>query len=321
MDDRLSSEQYRDDSLLERQRSQEIYNDYTPSAVEYAHDNGISLDQAYNHVLAQAGHDVEEVKWTRVPLNETDTPVGAEIQGKNISVVCNSIITARYNDTYVSTLDGDDATSVTFRQLRSPHNIHSGDKHTPYGGRGLRHVIDFVGTHEKDRKTFIMSAPWISGRKDHVQLLCETKPILEIRVDNDGELKRFIIPQDFSGGEEHTACVSAMVTREGEFWKVKILQKFINGYADDVNASISYLKQINFEDDLPSVACGDDVPRDDVSSFVDIDDVPSVICSDDVPSSMPSIVYCDEVPSFVPSDCYSNPVMVEHSSSDYQVEF
>ena len=93
MDDRLSSEQYRDDSLLERQRSQEIYNDYTPSAVEYAHDNGISLDQAYNHVLAQAGHDVEEVKWTRVPLNETDTPVGAEIQGKNISVVCNSIIT------------------------------------------------------------------------------------------------------------------------------------------------------------------------------------------------------------------------------------
>jgi hypothetical protein len=305
--DRVSSEQYRIDSQGEEVRSAQLYNDYTPSAMEYAHDHNIPLDQAFQHVLQSDGHDPDEIKWTRVPLNETDTPVGAEILGKKISVVCNSIITARYNDTYVSRLDGDDATSVTFRQLSSPHNIHSGDKQTPYGGRGLRHVIDFVGIHENGRKTFIMSAPWISGKRDRVQLLCETKPILEIRVDNDGELKRFIIPQDFSGGEEHTACVSAMVTRDGEFWKVKILQKFINGYADDVNASISDLKQINFEDDLPSVACDDEVP-----SFV--------LC-DDVPSSMPHVVYCDEVPSFVPNDCYSNPVMVEHSPSDYQVEF
>jgi hypothetical protein len=305
--DRLSSEQYRIDSHGEEVRSAQLYNDYTPSAIEYAHDHNIPLDEAFQHVLQSDGYDAEEIKWTRVPLNETDTVVGAEIKAKNLSIVCNSILTGRYNDTYVAAINGEDSTSVTFRQLSSQHNTHSGDKHTPYGGRGLRHVINFRKTDEPNIRTFVMSAPWISGKKDKVETLTETKPILEIRVDNDGELKRYIIPQDFSGGEGHTACASAMVTRDGEFWNVKILQKFIDGYADDVPTSISDLKQINFQVDEPSVVCDDEVP-----SFV--------LC-DDVPSSMPHVVYCDESPSFVPSDCYSNPVLVEHRSSDYDVEF
>ena len=310
MTDNISSEQYRYASREEGENSEQIYADCTPSAMGYAHDHGISLDEAYNHVLAQAGYDAEEVKWTRVPLNDTDSAIGAEIKGKKISVVCNSMLKdGLYNDTYLTAITGENSTSVTFRQLKSQYNTHSGDKHTPYG---LRHVMDCGGTPDVDTRMFVLSAPWIVGKKDHVQKLSTTQPILEIRVDNDGELRRYIIPQDFSGGERYTACASAMVTWDGEFWKVKILQKFINGYADDVQTSISDLKQINFEDympsdDVPSVICGNDD-----SSFVDIDDFVS---------SMPSIVYSDDVPSFVPSDCYSNPVIVDNCSSGYQVEF
>ena len=340
MSDFFSSEQYRQDSQVEEERSARLVDDYTPSAMEYASEHNVPLDIAFNHILRYNGHDADEVKWTRIPLNETDTVIGTKIKAKIISVVCNSVLTEMYNDTYVVGITGEKSTFVTYRQLISSQNTHSGDKNTPYGGKGLRHVVDFHDTG-KDVKTqtFIVSAPWISSRRDLVTKLIETKPILEIRVENDGELKRYIVPQNFSDGGQNTACASAMITWDGENWTVKILQEFINGFADDVATSISDLKNYQSRVSQPSVISvaydDDDVPSvahnyDGVlSGSFDDDCVPSIAYDDCVPS----VAYDDDdVPSVAPNydgvmsgpfddDCIPSVAYDRVSTSDYVSEF
>lgn len=274
MNDNFSSDQYREASQAEEVRSAGLYEDYTPSAMDYANEHNVPLDVAFNHVLRANGEDAEEVKWTRIPLNKTDTAIGTEIKAKELSVACNSGLTGMYNDTYVVAKTRETYTSVTYRQLTSSKNTHSGDKTTPYLGKGLRHVINFPEEgKDVNTQTFVVSAPWISGRRELVTKLIETKPILEIRVvTSDGELKRYIVPQNFSDGRQNTACASVMITWNGENWTVKILQEFINGFADDVATSIVDLKNFLSRVSQPSVAC-DDVPS---VVYYDDDDVPSV---------------------------------------------
>lgn len=287
MSDCFSSDQYRQDSQAEKVRSAGLYEDYTPSAMEYASANGVPLDAAYDHVLRVDGHDAVEAKWTRIPLNEDDTAIGTEIKAKELSVACNSgLHTGMYNDTYAVAITGETATTVTYRQLTSSQNTHSGDKTTPYLGRGLRHTLDFLEDgKDVNTRTFVTSASWMSGRRGPVTELIKTKNILEIRVvTSDGELERYIVPQNFTDGGQNTACASAMITWDGENWTVKIIQEFINGFADDVATSISDLKSFISrvsQPSVPSVACDDGVlsgPFDDgvLSVAYEDDDVPSV---------------------------------------------
>jgi len=276
MSDYVSSDFYRASSQEEEVHSAQLRRDYTPSAQQYANDHNVPLEEAFNQVLSNDGHNADEILWTGIPLDENDSSVGTVIKGKKITLVCNSVLTDMYNDTFAAEFTGDTSTFVTYRNLKSYKNIHSGDIHTPYCGKGLRHKIQFTDEgRDVNTTTFILSAPWISSRKDLVSKLIRTRPILEIRVDNDGKLERFIVPQDFSGGGQSTACASAMVTWDGENWTVKVLQEFINGFADDVETSISDLKKLEL-DKVPSVS-HDDVPS------VSHDDVPSVYY-DDTPS-------------------------------------
>lgn len=307
MSDNFSSDQYRHASQEEEVRSAGLYEHLTPSAEAFANEHNVPLDVAFNHVFRANGEDPEEVRWTRIPLNEADTAIGTEIKAKELSIACNSgLHTGMYNDTYVVAITEETATSVTYRQLTSSQNTHSGDIPTPYLERGLRHTTTFVdaGKDVKTR-TFVTSASWMSGRRGPVTELIETKPILEIRVvTRNGEMKRYIVPQNFSDGGQNTACASAMITWDGENWTVKIIQEFINGFADDVATSISdlknYLSRVS-QPSVPSVACDDGV----LSVAYEDDDVPSVApCYDGVLSGP---FDDDDVPSvahdnFHPSD-------------------
>ncbi len=316
MSDYVSSDFYRASSQEEEFSSAQLKRDYTPSAHQYANDHNVSLEEAFNHVLSNDGHDADEILWTGVPLDEKDSSVGTIIKGKKITLVCNSTLTDMYNDTFAAAVTGNSSTFVTYRNLRNEKNIHSGDIHTPYCGKGLRHKIQFTDEgRDVNTTTFILSAPWISSRKDLVSKLIKTRPILEIRVDNDGKLERFIVPQDFSGGGQSTACASAMVTWDGEYWTVKILQEFINGFADDVEASISDLKKLEL-DKVPSVS-HDDVPSiyyDDVPS-VSYDTVPMEFSDDQVFSVLHQVV------SSIGLDEFTVVSNDNFQTSDYVTEF
>lgn len=323
MSDYVSSDAYRASSQEEEVHSAQLMRDYTPSAQQYANDHNVSLEEAFNHVLSDDGHNADDITWTLVPLNENDSTIGTVFKAKNITLVCNSALTNMYNDTYTVSITGETNTFVTYRNLKSQDATHSGDIHTPYCRKGLRHNIKCI-PKDINTKTFILSAPWISSHRDLVSKLAETRPILEIRVDNDGKLERFIVPQDFSGGGQSTACASAMITWDGEYWTVKIIQEFINGFADDVETSISDLKKLEL-DKVP-------VSHDEVPSVLH-DEVPSVSYDDEVPSishdELHSVSYVDEVPSVpydyvVPSVSHNEFTIVSHdnfSTSDYETEF
>jgi hypothetical protein len=316
MSDYVSSDFYRASSQEEEVHSAQLVRDYTPSAQQYASDHNVSLEEALNKVLSDDGHNADETLWTGVPLDENDSSVGTVIKGKKITLVCNSVLTDMYNDTFAAEVTGDTSTFVTYRNLKSYKNIHSGDIHTPYCGKGLRHKIQFTDEgRDVNTTTFILSAPWISSRKDLVSNLIKTRPILEIRVDNDGKLERFIVPQDFSSGGQSTACACAMVTWDGEYWTVKILREFINGFADDVNTSISDLKKLEF-DKVPCVS-HDDVPSiyyDDTPS-VSHDTVPMEFNDDQVFSVLHQVV------SSIGLDEFTVVSNDNFQTSDYVTEF
>ncbi len=349
MSDYVSSDAYRASSQEEEVHSAQLIRDYTPSAQQFANDHNVSLEEAFNHVLGNDGHNADEILWTRVPLNENDSTIGTVFKAKNITLVCNSALTDMYNDTYAVSFTDETNTSVTdktntfvtYRNLNSQDATHSGDIHTPYLNKGLRHKLKCYPRDVK-RKMVIVSAPWKSSHRDLVSKLAETRPILEIRVDNDGKLERFIVPQDFSGGGQSTACASAMITWDGENWTVKILQEFINGFADDVETSISDLKKLEL-DKVPSVSHDEvsSVSHDELHSVSYDDEVPSVSYDYVVPSvshneftivshdELHSVSYVDEVPSVpydyvVPSVSHNEFTIVSHdnfSTSDYETEF
>jgi hypothetical protein len=231
----VSSEAYRGASQIERSFSDQAYEAATPAAESYSAAHGIPVEEARKVVDPNYSAN----KWGRIPLEGEDAKVGTQIRGKEIQLVCNSNLYRLYNDTYSINFTGaNQATSVTYRATESIHQSHSGDMKTPFG---LRHIITFKGIHQSST-AYILSASWTAGQRGPITELAGTNPILEIRAETNGDLKRYVIPQDFSAGGNMTACVNASVTWDGEYYTVTIMREFIRGFADDVNSSIADLK-------------------------------------------------------------------------------
>jgi hypothetical protein len=230
-----SSEAYRGASQIERSCSDEAYEAATPLAQEYSASHGVSVEEARK--VVDPNYDAN--KWGRIPLEGEDAKVGAQIRAKSVELVCNSNLHGMYNDTYGSVItSADSVTSVTYRATESVHQSHSGDIKTPFG---LRHIIKYKGISQSS-VSHVISASWTAGQRGPITKLTESNPILEIRAETDGVLKRYVIPQDFSEGGNMTACVNANVTWDGEYYTVTIMREFIHGFADDVQASIADLK-------------------------------------------------------------------------------
>lgn len=230
-----SSEEYRGLSQIERSCSDQAWEAATPAAEAHSAAHGISVEEARK--VVDPNYDAN--MWARIQLEGVDAKVGAQIRAKSVAVVCNSNLRGMYNDTYGTVITGaDPVTSVTYRAMKSVHQSHSGDINTPFG---LRHIITFKGIHQSST-AYILSASWTAGQRGPINKLTESNPILEIRAETDGVLKRYVIPQDFSEGGDMTACVNASVTWDGEYYTVTIMREFIRGFADDVQSSIDDLK-------------------------------------------------------------------------------
>ena len=230
-----SSDAYRGASQIERSYSDQAWEAVTPFAESHSAAHGISVEEARKILDSNFNAN----KWGRVQLEGEDAKVGVQIREKNVEIVCNSNQRGTYNDTYGTVITGEDpVTSVTYRTIESIHQSHSGDINTPYG---LRHIITLKGIHQSST-AYILSAPWTAGQRGPITKLTESNPILEIRAETDGNLKRYVIPQDFSAGGNMTACVNASVTWDGEYYTVTIMREFIRGFADDVQSSIADLK-------------------------------------------------------------------------------
>jgi hypothetical protein len=122
--------------------------------------------------------------------------------------------------------------------------IHSGDVKTDYG---LRHIIDFSINIKKGDKGYIISAPWVTRQSRPITELAKTNPVFEVRTNDDNELKRYIIPHDFSVGGSKTACVNAEITYSNDTWRIVIKREFINGFADDMRTIVADLINMNKE--------------------------------------------------------------------------
>ena len=293
-DDNFTSAGYRQASADDHVTSSAYVEEATPMAMEYAEEHGTSLDEALRVVLDSKKLDSDDIMWNRVELEPEDVKIGTILICKKIQVCTNSKrIGGRYNDTY--------AISKTKKYIN--YNVkscewagHSGDKPIEYG---LRHTIIFTEkiNNMANEEVYVFSASWLSGRKENINVLTETHPIMEFRTtSNDNTLKRFVIPQNFTTGGNYTSCTGAKITHDGENYRVEVISVFCGGFADDIHTSISdviahFNKQQNTDDmmgdgeavvhsivdDSPSEMCDDYVPS--VSSNANLDDYDEISLS------------------------------------------
>jgi hypothetical protein len=233
---KVSSDVYRNMSDSSRALSAVAWENATPLAAAYSLANNVSEEVARQAI----DPDYETHRWERIPLQGEDSKVGDQIRSPKVQLVCNSLLYGLYNDTYAT--QNNPTAYVTYRMRHSGTMDHSGDQQTTYG---LRHTIGLYKPDCVGSTVHILSASWTSGQCGPVALLTSTQPILEIRTEAmDGTLARYVIPQDFSRGGEMTACVNARATWDGEMWVVTIMQEFVRGFADDVPASIADIAQL-----------------------------------------------------------------------------
>ena len=221
-----SSAGYRDSSNREYVQQQTIMSTLEPEATLFSATHNVSMDEAYS----QLSRDYD--RWRAVRLEGYDSHVGDRFQSKNITIVCNSLLReGLYNDTIGIYLDNEMRSVATYKNRKTEWMQHSGDKATEYG---LEHIIELTETAEhRFQRGYVVSAPWRSSRPLPVRVLADTNPVLEIRTEDDGVLRRFVIPQDMTLGGDRTACVNAQIQREGYLWTVEIRRDYIMGFADD----------------------------------------------------------------------------------------
>jgi hypothetical protein len=275
MSNKNSSDAFRDDVINDYVASIGIIQDATPMAEEYANEHNSSLDKAYEAILGPQIYN--NAVWNRIELEPEDVQVGTVFICKGIQVCTNSKrIGNRYNDTY--------AVSISKRYIN--YNIkgckwagHSGDINVEYG---LRHTLIFTEeiNNMVDEEVYVFSASWMSGRKENINVLAETHPIMEFRTtSSDNTLKRYVIPQNFTTDENYTSCAGAKITHDGENYRVEVISVFCGGFADDINTSITDI-----------ITHSNKQPIDDTMSGVEavvhsmVDDSPSVIYDDYIPS-------------------------------------
>jgi hypothetical protein len=299
-DDEFSSAGYRQASAGDHVTSCAYVEEATPSAMLYAEENGTSFDEAIRVILDKQGLNSNDVMWNRIELEPEDVKVGHIFICKGIQVCTNSKrIGGRYNDTYSISRT---SKYINYNNKSCAWAEHSGDITTNYGSiqknDGLRHTILFTNNNMVNEEVYVFSASWISGKKENINVLTETEPVMEFRTtSNDNTLKRYVIPQNFNTGGNYTSCAGAKITHDGENYRVEVISVFCGGYADDIRTSITdviahYEKQQNTDyimgggeavvhsmkelavDDSPSEMCDDYVPS--VSSNADLDDFHAV---------------------------------------------
>jgi hypothetical protein len=235
---RSTSQVYRTSSKCDREANDSIYSCH----YDYAQFESQQTGQDFHKVMTRICPEWEEDKWKSVVPEEKDLQVGDIIETKNIFVYCNSVLKSMYNDTIGVFFDKDNNDYVTYNATKSQFMEHSGDRHITYG---LRHEVKFDKKDIEGKVGYIISAPWVASKSKPIAELAETRPIFEVCTEDDGVLKRFIIPQDFSIGGNKTACVNAEITYNNDLWKVVIKREFVNGFADDMRTLINDLRKMS----------------------------------------------------------------------------
>ena len=286
-DDNFSSAGYRQASASDHVTSSAYVEEATPMAMQYAEEHGTSFDEAVRVILDKQGLNSNDVMWNRIELEPEDVKIGTVFICKEIQVCTNSKrIGGRYNDTYTVSRTNK---YINYNNKCCVWAGHSGDITTNYGSsqkiNGLRHTIQFTNeiNNMVNEEVYVFSASWINGRKENINVLTETEPVMEFRTtSNDNTLKRYVIPQNFNTGSNHTSCAGAKITHDGTNYRVEVISVFCGGYADDIRTSIADVIAhygVQHTDDM--MGGGEAVINSVVNS---VDDSPSEICDDYVPS-------------------------------------
>lgn len=235
MADEISSREFRDGCASDHVTSCGYIEEATPKAMEYAQEHGTSLDDAYKVILGHKKYN--DASWNRIELEPEDVPIGTVFICKGIQVCTNSKrIGSRYNDTYAVSKS---KKFINYNKQSCAWADHSGDISTEYG---LRHTLTFTEeiNNMANEEVYVFSASWLSGKKENINVLTETRPNMEFRTtSNDNTHKRYVIPQNFKTDGNHTSCAGAKITHDGENYRVEVISVFCGGYADDINTSIT----------------------------------------------------------------------------------
>lgn len=234
-----SSQAFRSTSLQEYEYASQLVDYNMQSAQAYSEANNVSIEDALHSVIP----DYEDVMWQNVTLEKSDSKVGDIITSKKISICCNSMIVENiYNDTIVLSKNGKVA---TFLETNSNVMTHSGDKYTEYG---LKHTITFTPENDNEQYFYVITAPWKNNKASPIETLQITQPILEIRTEDHGEKKRFIIPQDFrKSNASATACINAVICYKNNEWSVCIHRDLIKGFAENIPLLKSEISKLVLE--------------------------------------------------------------------------
>ena len=238
------SQAFRVSSEHDSHATQSMFDTFDMSVRTYSKSHNVSLSEARKQVIP--GYDDD--RWNLIRLEGYDSKVGDTITSSKVSVCCNSLFENQlYNDTFAVgfkkfLIPGDDSDvtmfNVTYNKMNSPYFTHSGDEFPEYGLRHRISILDDIDT------TYILSAAWNKSKPRPLSTLDETKPILEIRTEDEDEnnqdqptiLKRYILPQDYGRSGDSTACVNAKITydKDTKKYTVTLCRDFIKGFADDI---------------------------------------------------------------------------------------
>jgi len=276
-DDNFTSAGYRQASANDHVTSCGYIEEATPMAMHYAEEHGTSLDDALRVVLDSKKLDSNDIMWNRIELEPEDVQIGTVFTCKGIQVCTNSKrIGGRYNDTYAVSRKKQ---FINYLSKGCAWAGHSGDISTEYG---LRHTLIFTEeiNNMANEEVYVFSASWLSGKKENINVLTETHPIMEYRTtSSDNTLKRFVIPQNFTTDGNHTSCAGAKITHDGENYRVEVISVFCGGYADDINTSFTdIITHFNKQHSTDNMMDGEAavVSMDNSPSEIDYDYVPSV---------------------------------------------
>jgi hypothetical protein len=233
---------------MERSATQDIYEHHKDAAIKIAEECGITVDDA----MAKLNPNWNDDKWKVVELEKDDLTVGQIITTSEFpGIVTNSKLkNGAYNDTLVMMVpEGKDEVTecVTYLYRSSENALHSGDIRNDKLEYNLRHTIKVTPSKKTGA---LISSGWKNRCAIPIGNLIPTEPVLEIRTSDAGDkgksLKRYVIPQDFADGDNHTACVSAVFwyTEETKMWSIKLVREFIFGFADTPDILETYVKKI-----------------------------------------------------------------------------
>jgi hypothetical protein len=276
-DDNFSSAGYRQASASDHVTSCAYVEEATPIAMQYAEEHCTPLDEALRIVLDNKGLNSNDIMWNRIELEQEDVQIGTVFICKSIQICTNSKrIGGRYNDTYAVSKK---KKYINYNNKSCEWASHSGDIHVEYG---LRHTLQFTKeiNNMVNEEVYVFSASWLSGRKEKINVLAETHPIIEFRTTkNDDVLNRYVIPQNFTTNGNYTSCAGAKIAHDGENYRVEVISVFCGGYADDINTSITDILAHYEQQPADNIIDGGEAV---INSMVD--NSPSVIYDNYIPS-------------------------------------